>query len=541
MKPFFHTLLLWATLAGAAAAQTNLAGTWQGRLEVAPSRTIAIHFVIATAPDGGYSVVVTSPDSGAIKNMRAASVTFVDTRLTIDVPALSGGYAGTLRNGILEGEWSQEGAKLPLSLRPYYIAVANYLDLPTTGRKQLKGRWSGMLNGLAVVVRFETDTQGRTLGFFDSPQQNIGNVPITKAKFAGTKLTFGMAFGAKYTGKLADNKLTGEWTQAELPSPLPLALTREKLTAEAAAPYLGLYWAEPLQKPMIVVLDKDRLALELPWQVLRDLRKTDEAHMWAYVSNPNNLVKFHRDGNGPATAMELLQSQTATLKRFEPEEGLPSLDELFKRRPDPQRAKKLVSLGILRMSGSIKLTTSQEPGAFELLAAGNDRSRMKLNVNGGETQQIVAGKRAWVQYATSTPIQELPEAMAKSTRRGGWLLATGDWRAEFEQARVLKRVELEGKPVFLVHAVPKEGRQRLIYLDVETGLTHGYDEVQELPELGMVGCEVRVADYREIDGVQIPFKITVKYSRQPTLGTRTYQVKKVETGLKLDKDPFTNK
>ena len=61
--PFAPAALL-AALAGPAAAQTNLAGTWQGRLEVAPGKTITIHFVIAAAPGGGYSAVVTSPDDG---------------------------------------------------------------------------------------------------------------------------------------------------------------------------------------------------------------------------------------------------------------------------------------------------------------------------------------------------------------------------------------------------------------------------------------------------------------------------------------------
>jgi CubicO group peptidase (beta-lactamase class C family) len=314
----------------------------------------------------------------------------------------------------------------------------------------------------------------------------------------------------------------------------------QELTTEAAAPYLGLYWFEPLQKPMIIVLDKNRLALEIPWQTLRELKKTDEKHVWSFVVAPDNLAKFHRDGDGPATALELRQKQSATLKRFEPEAGLPSLDELFKRRPDKQRAEKLASLGTIRMSGSMELTTGQQKGSFELLAAGDDHSHLKLNVNGGETQQVVAGRRAWVRYLASAPPHEMPEAMAKSTRLSGWLLASGDWRDEFAQARVLKRVQLDGQPVFIVHAAPAQGRQRLIYLDAETGLLRGYDEVQELPGLGMVGCEVRFADYRDIDGVQIPFKATVKFPT-PALGTHTYLVEKIETRLKFDKDPFTIK
>jgi CubicO group peptidase (beta-lactamase class C family) len=312
------------------------------------------------------------------------------------------------------------------------------------------------------------------------------------------------------------------------------------MTAEMAAPYLGLYWLEPRQRPMIVVLDKDRLALEIPWQGLAELKKADEENTWAFSAAPNSSVKFHREGKRRATAFDLRRGRPVTLQRFEPEEGLPGVDELFKRRPDQQRAEKLASLGAIRMSGTIELTVSQKKGSFELLAAGDDHSRLKLNLGGAESQQVVAGNRAWIQYLASMPVQEMSESMARSIRLGGWLLATGDWRGEFEQARVLKRVELDGKPVFIVHAAPEEGRQRLIYLDAESGLTIGYDEVQELPGMGMVGCEVRFADYREIDGVQIPFKATVKYPT-PMLGTQTYQVEKIETGLKLDKDPFTIK
>jgi hypothetical protein len=311
----------------------------------------------------------------------------------------------------------------------------------------------------------------------------------------------------------------------------------QELTAEAAAPYLGLYWAEPQQRPMIVVLHEGRLALELPWRTLRELEKTTEEDLWSYVANPENLVKFHRDGAGPATAMELRQKRTETLPRFEPEKGLPSLDELFARRPDPQRAKKLGALGTIRMSGGIERTTAQEKGSFELLLMGDEHSRLKLTFGRGEAQQVVAGNRAWTQPQTSSPVQEMPESMTRSTRLAGWLLATGDWRDEFKQARVLKRIALDGEPVFLVHAAPEKGRQRLIYMDAKTGLTRGYDEVYALPGMGMVGCEMRFADYRDIGGVQIPFKRTVKYSA-PKLGTWTYQVQKIETGLKLDTDPF---
>lgn len=335
IRSFLAVWLLWTGLTGPAAAENPPSGKWQGRLTVAPDKTLAIEFVIKEEAAGKWSAVVTSPD-GAIKNVRAESVTFANDRLTIVVPKLSGGYSGVLRKGVFEGEWTQEGAKLPLTLKPFaeptltpadldilrgewsgplkaqgievtivlrfsndkegkfapvmdvpeqgvqgwpltnvrlddghfsseqqksmaqivgvlkgdqlvgqwnqlgnslpltlkkgkYVAPARYLDLPAASRDQLKGKWSGSLNGMTVTVRFETDAQGRTLGFFDSPQPGVPSIPLSTATLAGTQFTFTMGgIGGKYSGALAGDKLTGEWTQLGLPKPLPLTLTRGK-------------------------------------------------------------------------------------------------------------------------------------------------------------------------------------------------------------------------------------------------------------------------------------------------------------------------
>lgn len=328
-------LLLWAAFPDPVAAQNSLAGKWQGWMEAAPGKTIGIQFDIAAA-GGGFTVLVTSPDSG-VRNVPATNVKYADNKLSFDVPKLSGGYAGTLRNGELQGNWSQEGSKLPLTLRPEskptltqkeidalrgdwsgtltangltvtvvlhitagsgaeplratmdvpeqgvkdweaknvmlenghfsveipgamakirgslesdqivgqweqmgntpsltlkkgkYAPPVRNLALSAAARDKLEGRWSGPLGPLTVIVRFETDAQGRTRGFFDSPNQNLGNIPISNAKLDGTKLTFNIdGFGGKYTGDLAGDTLTGEWIQLGMQAAVPLALTRGK-------------------------------------------------------------------------------------------------------------------------------------------------------------------------------------------------------------------------------------------------------------------------------------------------------------------------
>jgi hypothetical protein len=547
MKTFWYSLflsLLLATLAGPAAAQTNIAGTWQGKLEAAPGKTIAIRFVIKLAPGGGYSAVLTSPDDGAIKNVTARTVEFADNRLTLDVPALSGAYAGTLRNGVIEGEWSQEGAKLPLSLRPYETPTLTRVDIDA-----LVGEWSGKLDAggteLTIVLRFTPGGAGALNVALDVPEQSVKDWPGQNIALDDGQFSVEIPMPqAKVTGVLKGNTIDGHWSQ--LGNSLPLVLTRQtsaaanalKVTAQAAAPYLGLYWADPVDRPMIIVLDNDRLALEMPWRTVRELKRTPEENVWAYVVKSSNLVKFHRDGAGRVTKMELRQSTTETAPRFQPEKGLPSVDELFALRPDAQRAKKLGALGTIRLSGSIDRSSSKDKGSFEQLAAGEDQSRLNLNLGGVEIVYVISGNRVWMRQQPSSPMQELPEGLARATRLGGWLLASGDWRDDFKQVRVLKRVTLDGKPAWLVHAAPEKGRQRLAYLDPQNGLTLGYDEVYEIPGAGLVGTEVRFADYRDIEGVQVPFKTTVKYGEQ-RIGTWTYQVGKIESRVKVPGNPFT--
>jgi CubicO group peptidase (beta-lactamase class C family) len=308
------------------------------------------------------------------------------------------------------------------------------------------------------------------------------------------------------------------------------------LTATAAAPYLGLYWFEPAQKPMIVVFERDRLALDIPWGGLVELEKTDEQNAWSLTGSPEVSVKFHRDGNGPATAFDLRRRNPVTLMRLEPDASLPGLDEILARRPDKQRAQTLSALGLIRLTGTLEASVGQKNGSFEILASGDDHFRLTLNVDGSERRVVVAGDRGWAKPQASMPAQPMPEAMTRAARAGSWMSSTGDWRREFAQTRVLKRVEVDGQSQFLVHAAPARGHNRLIYM-AENGLVMGYDEVQELPGLGMAGCEVRFSDYRDVDGVQIPFKSTVKYP-SPVLGTQTYVVQKAETHVQPEGDPF---
>ncbi|HZF29497.1 MAG TPA: hypothetical protein VE907_10285 [Gammaproteobacteria bacterium] len=225
-----YALVASAAFAMSAAAQTDVAGVWQGDLKPAPGSTLKIQFVITAKPGGGYGAVLTSPDSGAIKDVAASNVTFVDGKLTVDVPKLSGGYAGTLRSGVIEGEWSQEGQKLPLKLSAYEKPTLTKADIDT-----LRGDWIGTMssagNEFTMVFRLSTAADGTFGGILDIPGRRLG-LAVTDVALHDGEFSAKAAVPGEFKGRLSGDEIVGQWTQPNMGgATLPLTVKKGKYVA----------------------------------------------------------------------------------------------------------------------------------------------------------------------------------------------------------------------------------------------------------------------------------------------------------------------
>jgi hypothetical protein len=277
-------LLLSAAFVLPARAQTDVGGVWQGKLEPAPGSALTVQFAITAKPGGGYGAVLTSPDNGAIKDVAAANVTFVDGKLTVDVPRLSGGFSGTLRNGVIEGEWSQEGQKLPLSLRPYVKPTLTKADI-----ERLTGEWVGTMNGggaeLTMVFRLATAADGTFGGVLDIPGRRMG-LAVTDVVLDNGEFAAKAAVPGEFKGKLSGDEIVGQWTQPNMAgASLPLTVRKGKYVAPtyeldlppAAREQLVGSWRGtlgPLELIVRFVTDaqgKTRGYLDVPAQGARDL------------------------------------------------------------------------------------------------------------------------------------------------------------------------------------------------------------------------------------------------------------------------------
>ena len=117
MKKLFISLAL-ACVCDAVSAQ-NISGTWNGELNAGVQK---IPLVLNLTADG--KCTLDSPQQGA-KGI-PANVDFLSAdSLKVSVSSLNASYAARLENGELKGTFTQNGFKLPLSLKPGEPAKAN--------------------------------------------------------------------------------------------------------------------------------------------------------------------------------------------------------------------------------------------------------------------------------------------------------------------------------------------------------------------------------------------------------------------------------
>lgn len=244
---FLMTLVLG--LSAAVTANISLAdidGTWQGILVTAPGSELTVQFIIEAKSDGTYSVLLNSPDSGAIKNVPASNVTLVDDNLSIEVADLEGAFEGKFANDSLNGNWSQVGESYP-------FVLTRYEEKPLSEEiaSMIEGRWEGALElpgdtSLSIVMTFEVTDAGKLVGFMESPDQSPRKFPMGNLAATEVDVSFNVdAIGGNYKGSFSQGSIVGTWSQG---TELPLTLNKASLdprayaldlTAEAAALLLG--------------------------------------------------------------------------------------------------------------------------------------------------------------------------------------------------------------------------------------------------------------------------------------------------------------
>jgi hypothetical protein len=108
------------------------------------------------------------------------------------------------------------------------------------------------------------------------------------------------------------------------------------------------------------------------------------------------------------------------------------------------------------------------------------------------------------------------------------------WQSLYEQVDLAGTAPHDGKTCWRVKAVPvgNIGPEELLF-DQESGLLVGQASMMSAPS-GPIPTKIFFEDYREVDGVKLPFRIRIQIMEQE----RVVQVESIRHNVALDIDPF---
>jgi pimeloyl-ACP methyl ester carboxylesterase len=105
--------ILIILLLAAVQVQAQIEGYWKGQIDLGTLK-LEMAFNI-TANENGYSTTLDVPAQGAF-DFPVDETIFQDKRLQLTMSAMDASFSGTLKEGIIEGEFTQRGMTFPLNL-----------------------------------------------------------------------------------------------------------------------------------------------------------------------------------------------------------------------------------------------------------------------------------------------------------------------------------------------------------------------------------------------------------------------------------------
>jgi outer membrane lipoprotein-sorting protein len=159
------------------------------------------------------------------------------------------------------------------------------------------------------------------------------------------------------------------------------------------------------------------------------------------------------------------------------------------------------------MKGTVEIPDDNVTGAALVLAKAPGSFRLTMDIPGyGVVETVVDGANGWEKNPDSGT-----HAMSKTD------LAVAQRDHHFYREVRLKELypkmeaaapdKVEGRAVYVVEATPAAGPPEKLYFDAQSGLLVQRDFERVTLEDGIVQYQVILRDYRDVDGLKLPFTI----------------------------------
>jgi hypothetical protein len=176
------------------------------------------------------------------------------------------------------------------------------------------------------------------------------------------------------------------------------------------------------------------------------------------------------------------------------------------------------------MKGTLVANNGNEIG-YELDQSGSDSVLAILTTPAGVIERGFDGTVGWEKSARG--VRELSSDESRYLRRYPALYADLKLKEQFSNLRFGGKPKIDGRDVYALRVTTTTGQRETLFFDVETGLLVRRTTSMTTP-VGTIPEQVDFSDYRDVDGMKLPFTIKVS-AIDPT-----YSVVRKITEIKLN-------
>lgn len=252
----------------------------------------------------------------------------------------------------------------------------------------------------------------------------------------------------------------------------------------------------------------------------------------ALACNPPEAAPTTPPADGNAAATETPADGAESSESAEVD--LPAAEEVLAKSLEAVGGKEaILAIESSYLEGKMTISAQNLGGTLKVWSKGDD-SYIESNIDGvGKSQMWKKGDEMW----TKDPIQGLRKLEGKEADQAKWSsdpILAANWNKYFDKAETARVSDGEGgKKVIEVELTSSTGDVVTLLFDADSYMPVGQQFTQET-QMGNMPIRTTLSDFREINGVQIPFKsvsdMGVVESEQVT--------EKYEVNVKIDDKKF---
>lgn len=218
--------------------------------------------------------------------------------------------------------------------------------------------------------------------------------------------------------------------------------------------------------------------------------------------------------------------------------GAQTLDEVLAKNYEARGGlDKLTSVETAKITGTMTMGPGIE-APFTWYWKRPNKLRVEFKIQGQTGIQAYDGTTGWMYmpFMGKTEPEKMPDDLLSSVEdQADFEGALVNWKAKGNQVELEGKENVEGTDAYKLKVTHKSGGVDYVYLDAEYYLEIKTDSTRTIRGQE-VESQTSIGDYKEVDGLMIPFSMTSKVKGAPSEQTITF--KSVELGVPLDDSIF---